>query len=60
MFFGCWVIYVANHNDVWRDTEPIVFWMATFMYGSYVFLFGHMLLTNVFGGGGGKGKKKIK
>jgi hypothetical protein len=60
MFFGCWLIYIANHKNVWRDNEPVVYWVATGMYGSYVFLFGHMLLTNVCGGGGGgKGKKKL-
>jgi len=56
MFFGCWLIYIANHNNVWRDNEPVVYWVATGMYGSYVFLFGHMLLTNVFGT---KGKKNL-
>jgi hypothetical protein len=60
MFFGCWVIHIANHNNVWRDNEPIVFWMATGMYGSYVFLFGHMLLRNVWGGSGGSGGKRKK
>jgi hypothetical protein len=59
MFFGCWLIYVANHNNVWRDNDPVVFWVATGMYGSYVFLFSHMLVTNVFGGGGGGGKRKL-
>jgi len=57
MFFGCWLIHTANHGNVWRDNEPVVYWMATGMYGSYVFLFGHMLVTNVCGGGGGKKKK---
>ena len=59
MFFGCWLIHTANHGNVWRDNEPVVYWMATGMYGSYVFLFGHMLLRNVCGGGDGKGKKKL-
>ena len=51
MFFGCWLIYIANHKQLWRDNDPVVYFTATGMYGSYIFLFGNMLLTNVFGGG---------
>lgn len=57
MFFGCWLIHIANHDNVWRDNEPVVYWIAAGMYGSYVFLFGNMLLTNVCGGE--KKKKKV-
>ena len=53
MFFGCWIIHIANHNNVWRNEDSIVYWMATGMYGSYVFLFSHMLVKNVCGGGNG-------
>ena len=33
---------------------------ATGMYGSYVFLFGHMLMGNVCGDGGGGGERTKK
>jgi hypothetical protein len=59
MFLGCWGIYVANHGDGWRTNDPVVFYIATIMYSIYVFLFGHMLVTNIMGGGGAKVKRKL-
>ena len=47
MFFGCWLVYIVNHNGDWWDNDPVVFCITSGMYVTYVFLFGHMLLTNV-------------
>jgi len=58
MFFGCWVIATVNHDDMWRTSSPIEFYMVSGMYGSYVLLFGNMLVSNIIGTGGTVRRKR--